>query len=172
MKLDFLYMDSKEHYLHQEVYSSYEKCFSENTRRSKEKFEKLYPHPNAKLYALLEETTPIGYILLWELSIATFVEHFEIFSSFRGKGLGSRVIASLKDLHSRIVLEIEPLDKNKDSERRFAFYEKEGFSILDPNYIQPAYGPEKESVPLVLLSNFPFEKPRDLIEEIYDIVYR
>ena len=99
------------------------------------------------------------------------MEHFEIFSEFRNRKLGSEILDYLKKNYPRIVLEIEPEHLNENSKRRFSFYQNNGFNLLDEMYIQPSYGDGKSKLNLWLLGNFNPTNLAELKDEIYDTVY-
>ena len=169
--LDFLPITSKEHPGHSIIYPSYEKTFPSDERRDEKELVKLYQHPKVNIFHVLEGLTSVGYVIQWDLSTVKFIEHFEVFESFRGQGYGQKILSQLKKEFSRLVLECEPEDFSPTAKRRLEFYYRQGFTRVDISYIQPAYSEDKKPLPLELLSSFPVEKPSSLVEEIYDVVY-
>ena len=119
----------------------------------------------------MKEEKNVGYLILWELSEFIFVEHFEIFSQFRGQNFGSEVLAYLIQKHGELILETEPVELNTIAERRVKFYERNGFSILKKDYIQPSYGDGKNALNLFLMGTFSPEDLEKSIAEIYEIIY-
>lgn len=169
--MEFNHITSPDDYRIKQIYSSYTYSFPEDERRDWIKFVQLFTHPNVKVFSVFNESENIGYVIIWELSDFIFVEHFEVFAEFRNQKAGSKIIDLLKENHPRIILEIEPENLNEDSKRRFSFYQKNGFSLIDEMYIQPSYGNGKKKLNLWLLANF---QPTDLGEttnEIHDVVY-
>lgn len=155
----------------EEIYRSYANTFPEDERRSETQFRKLLNHPKAKVISLLHDATFVGYLILWELSESVFVEHLEIFPQYRNQNLGSTVFKYLFQEYSKIILESEPEFWHEEASRRIKFYLRNGFQVIDNEYIQPAYEPEKNAVALWLLANFQPGKKNVMIEEIYDVVY-
>jgi len=102
-------------------------------RKGKAGFDIIYTHD-----------TWIGLIYVTEYKDIVFVQFLAISESRRSGGYGSKVMDSLKNLHSgkRIVLNIEMLDKQaKNYEQRIkrkAFYEKNGFSSTGYIVKEPA----------------------------------
>ncbi len=119
----------------------------------------------------LEDLKNIGYLITWKLTNFVFIEHFEIFSEFRSLKYGSEIIGHLYKNYSHIVLEAEPADQDETAARRISFYERNGFMVIDENYVQPCYAPDKNSLSLWLLANWQPEKTDWIKEEIYDVVY-
>lgn len=169
--MEFLQITSPDDYRIKQIFNSYIATFPEDERRDWYKFVRLFVHPKVKVLSVLNNTENIGYVIIWELSNYVFVEHFEVFSEFRNQKLGSRITDYLFKNYPRIILEIEPEHLNEDSKRRFSFYQRNGFSLIDEMYIQPSYGDGKKSIELWLLANYFPENLKDVKEEIYDIVY-
>lgn len=171
MKIDYIHVDSEDHYRALPIYNAYESYFPSDERRSKEQFFTLLKNPNVQVRSLLVDSKDLGYLILWPLSNCVFVEHFEIFDDFRNQSFGSKVLADLFKDYSKIVLECEPEDLNLDAKRRLSFYKKLGLEVVDKDYRQPAYGEDKNPLDLWLLSNYRHHDIKALKEEIYDVVY-
>ena len=153
------------------IFSRYEKTFPENERRDKEQFLDLAEDPDAFVFLIKNEDETIGYSVIWELKDFYFLEHFEVFEEFRGQSFGSQILKELSDIYPKIVLETEHGNLNEIAKRRVSFYQRNGFSIIDNNYIQPKYSEEKKSLPLLLLANFTTPNPQKIATEIHNNVY-
>lgn len=169
--MEFIHITSPEDYRVQEIFDSYSVTFPEDERREWNQFMALFKNPKVKVISVLHDAQNIGYLILWELCTAVFVEHFEIFEAFRDQKLGSQVTDYLSANHPRIVLEVEHENVNEAAKRRFSFYQKNGFQRIDEMYIQPCYGEGKKPLSLWLLANYTPENLQELKDEIYDIVY-
>ncbi|WP_332023798.1 GNAT family N-acetyltransferase [Kaistella sp.] len=169
--MEYLQITSFDDYRVQEIYKSYCETFPEDERRSEQQFRHLFSNPRVKVFSVLKDLKNIGYLISWELTNFVFIEHFEIFSEFRSLKYGSEIISHLYKNYSHIVLEAEPEDQDENAARRISFYEKNGFMVIDENYVQPCYDPEKNSLNLWLLANWQPEKTDWIKEEIYDVVY-
>lgn len=169
--MEFSQITSPDDYRVQQIFKSYSTSFPEDERREWHQFVKLFEHPNVKVISVLNDNDNIGYLIIWKLSNYVFVEHFEVFSEFRNQKLGSHITGYLFKNHPRIILEIEPEHLNDDAKRRFLFYQRNGFNLIDEMYIQPSYGEGKKSLELWLLANYTPENLKEVKDEIYDIVY-
>lgn len=84
--------------------------------------------------ALYEHDTWIGFIYTTDYRDIVCIQFFAISESCRSGGYGSKVMDSMREMHSgkRIVLTIEELDERaknyQQRVKRKAFYEKNGFS--------------------------------------------
>jgi ribosomal protein S18 acetylase RimI-like enzyme len=169
--MEFLQIDSLEDYRIKEIFGSYSSTFPEDERRDWEEFIALFSNAKVKIISVLHESKNIGYLILWELSNYTFVEHFEVFAEYRNQKLGSYITNYLFENYPRIILEIEPDHLGDDAKRRYAFYQRNGFNLIDEMYVQPSYGKDKKSLDLWLLANYTPENLQDVKDEIYDVVY-
>ena len=61
---------------------------------------------------------------------------FAVETALRGQGYGSRILSDIQKNHGKVTLNVEPLIDTapnlKERQRRFAFYQKNGF--LDTGY--------------------------------------
>lgn len=169
--MEFLHITSPEDYRIKEIYHSYSTTFPEDERRDWKEFITLFSNPKVRFTSVGHESKNIGYLIIWELSQTVFVEHFEVFEEFRNQKLGSKITDYLFTNYPRIVLEIEHETLNEDAKRRYFFYQKNGFQLIDEMYVQPSYGEGKKPLDLWLLANYKPENLVELKDEIYDVVY-
>ncbi|KMQ68081.1 hypothetical protein ACM39_09485 [Chryseobacterium sp. FH2] len=169
--MEFLQITSPDDYRVQEIFDSYCHTFPEDERRDWGKLAALFSNPKVKIISVSHETRNVGYLIIWELSNYTFVEHFEVFPEFRSQKLGSHITGYLFNNYPRIILEIEPEHLGDDARRRYAFYQRNGFNLIDEMYVQPSYGQGKRPLDLWLLSNYSPDNLKEIKDEIYDVVY-
>ena len=119
-------------------------------------------------------TIQVGLITVWSFGGFHYLEHFATSPVVRNQGYGKKIMeALLNSITGLIVLEVEePLDEL--TSRRVGFYERCGFKLCQRDYIQPAYRPDGESIPLKIMFrgqdnlDTDFEKVRDtLYHEVY-----
>ncbi|MDO4763671.1 MAG: GNAT family N-acetyltransferase [Flavobacteriaceae bacterium] len=156
----------------EKIHQSYSSAFPKDEQRDEGDFWALFQNPNAEILTIYNAENFIGYLVLWHLSETVFIEHFEVFEEFRGQSLGTRVLEFLKQKHSQIILETEPAEFHTIAERRVNFYERNGFTILKKDYIQPSYGEGKNPINLWLMGTFIPNDLAKLVSEIYQIVYQ
>lgn len=115
-----------------------------------------------------------GFISLWKLPDALYVEHFAIDRERRGSGIGSKVIAEIVNRAGNVpvVLEVELPDDSPEAPRRIEFYQRNGFMAMDQfPYYQPPYTPELESVPMMLMTSSPLPDPERFVIMLHTLVY-
>lgn len=117
---------------------------------------------------------PAGLIALWEFQDFVFIEHLAITEQFRNKKIGEtalKLISESRDLP--VVLEAQYATEVV-SEGRIKFYQRIGFDIIDEDYEQPAYSPEKNSKKMLLLSNRAImpDPVEEIVQQIHKTVYK
>ena len=154
------------------IFNSYEKTFPEDERRDKEQFLNLAENPDAFVFLIKNEDETIGYCVIWELSDFFFLEHFEVFEEFRNQKFGEKILEALKEKFEKLVLETEPDSLSEIANRRLGFYQRNGFEVINENYLQPSYSEGKSSLQLFLMANFLTENLENSIQEIHAVVYQ
>lgn len=134
---------------------------------------------NDKMQCLLiqDGDVNVGFITLWSLSGISYVEHFAIADSLRQRGYGTQSLSQLTSTSSSsfsfsLILEVE-LPSTEESIKRIAFYEKCGFKLSARPYIQPPYSPDKQSLPMALMTygNVGDDEIETAVGEMYRHVY-
>lgn len=126
------------------------------------------------MHMILMYDKPAGFITFWKFDHFVYIEHLAITEQFRNRKIGETAIKMIADsVDSPIVLEVQHA-ADPVSIGRVAFYQRLGFEIIDDNYEQPAYSPEKKSKKLLLLSNranMP-EPVEEIVQQIHKTVYK
>ncbi len=135
------------------VYDIMEQSFPKEEYRSYDDQLALLEREEYKLYGAFDPHGELqGFLAVWELSNLLFIEHFAVRESLRNQGLGSEMIKCLQTHYSlTMCLEVE-LPQNAITERRIAFYERNGFYLNSYPYEQPSLGHGKEPVPLKIMT--------------------
>ncbi len=99
--------------------------------------------------SLEEDGSFVGIAFYWQTPAFIYVEHLAIVPSFRGQGLGHKVLEVLRHRAQErpLILEIEPV-VDAATERRWRFYRSAGFHRLPVHHLQPVY--RRGDAPLVL----------------------
>ncbi|WP_416151251.1 GNAT family N-acetyltransferase [Salipaludibacillus sp. HK11] len=75
-----------------------------------------------------KDESPLHVLMYVEMEDFTFIDYLFVSRDARGQGLGKKLLDKLKAKGKPIILEVEPVDYNDtDTEKRFRFYEREGF---------------------------------------------
>lgn len=122
-----------------------------------------------------EQGEIIGILSAWEFEDLRFIEHLAVNESFRGGGIGGKILEEYLKMDDRqVILEVE-LPDNDMAKRRIGFYERHGFGLNTFQYEQLPLNKGDQPLPLYLmtypvtLSEEEFEKKKEFL---YDSVYR
>lgn len=159
----------------------YEYSFPEEERRSWPSLIEETLLGNLDLFGIFLRDNLIGFITLWDINGFKYIEHFAIDRKMRNCGAGQKVIELLRQtIDKPLLLEAEPAGLSYDAKRRIDFYERNGFEVIDRNYIQPPYRPGLPSVPLWLMACarsshdniFNESRLKTSVKELHKKVYR
>lgn len=137
------------------VRTLYEQSFPVDERRDFDAFRALVGRTDVPfhVYVYARDGEFAGFITCWEWDDMRYFEHFAVEPSMRNGGLGARILADVLAASSvPAVLEAELPDTDM-ARRRIGFYERNGFTArMDIPYLQPAYGRDKQPLPLCLMT--------------------
>ncbi|KAA3436655.1 GNAT family N-acetyltransferase [Rufibacter hautae] len=153
----------------------YEEAFPPEERRTLEQQTQLFTDSAYRFLAIMDQEEFAGFFGIWQLSGFTFLEHFAVVPSHRGKGTGSKALAILLEtIPPPVLLEVEP-PHSEIAQRRIRFYERLGFLLNDFEYRQPPYVAGMHWVPLLLMSYPSALDPSELEKvkgQLYNFVYQ
>ncbi|MBA4849395.1 GNAT family N-acetyltransferase [Emticicia sp. BO119] len=152
------------------IYNQYCLTFPIDERRNEEQFYSLFQNENTCIFGIDANENAMGYFVTWPMNNFLFVEFFEIYQIYRSTGVGARALDELKKQYKTLVLETEPSAMGNIAKKRIEFYERNGFYIADPEYMQPAYDITKNSINLYLMATEEINLNAVKVE-IYNKVY-
>lgn len=136
------------------IYEMMRQSFPVDERRSYEGQRALLCDPFYEIYVMqeTEQAGISGFLAVWEFDDIAYVEHFAVAPSCRNGGIGASMLRALESmLHKRICLEVE-LPEQEMAVRRIGFYERNGFSLNEYPYIQPALSAGQKEIPLLIMT--------------------
>ncbi|WP_210466108.1 GNAT family N-acetyltransferase [Rufibacter roseolus] len=154
-----------------QAWQLYEEAFPLEERRTLAQQTELLSNPAYQFLSILDQEKFAGFFGVWQLPEFTFLEHFAVLPSLRGKGTGAQALTGLLDIILQpMVLEVEP-PHSEIAQRRIRFYERLGFHLNDFEYRQPPYVAGMPWVPLLLMS-YPTVLALEEIEKVKIQLYR
>lgn len=164
----------------EELEKLYERSFPAVERRPWESIIRPSAPGCPRLLAVRTEGTGelLGMATVWHFPGFMYLEHFAINETNRGSGIGTEVLTALKASESSSdqpvpwIVEVEPAHNPDSTEaRRIAFYERNGFFMLDYPYIQPPYVPGMPEIGMLLMSTDPGIDPAEVAATLHINVY-
>lgn len=126
--------------------------FPEDERRTAAEQRKVWEDPHFRCYVLDDGGQILGFMTIWQFEGWAYAEHLATNPEIRGQGAGARILQEIKTLVTgQLCLEVEHPD-HEMARRRIGFYKRNGFYMNDYPYIQPAYSPGKNPVPLLIMT--------------------
>ncbi|ELP94343.1 hypothetical protein EIN_131920 [Entamoeba invadens IP1] len=133
--------------------------------------------PNHYFTAIVFNKKVVGVIVYWKLLNSFFyIEHFAVFSEFRGEKIGQKVMDHINNTIGGLwLLEIDPIgDVVHDRLRKW--YEKNKFTVTKLNHKQPPYVANEGTTPLHIMTNKPTNKLdlylSTITKEVYQVGYK
>jgi len=107
-------------------YEKLNKYFPVEEMKSKEHMEMLLQEKGDVYH---KDEGPYHVLMYAEFDTFIFIDYVWVSAKSRGKGIGHKLLAKLKNRNKPIILEVEPVDyEDSDSGKRLHFYRREAFS--------------------------------------------
>ena len=152
----------------------YEQSFPPEERRSASGLLSQGSHSDCHIIKIDHQNILAGFCIYWDFSEFRFVEHLATAVDLRGKGIGQSIIQRLLGLGAEaVLLEVEP-PSDTISQRRIAFYQRQGFVLLDTPYRQPSYLPGGTSLAMRIMISQPglsSGQLKSMIKIVHERVY-
>lgn len=163
--------------LAKEMWQAYEEAFPYEERRKRESILSLLDEEDGGFYILLfkspDEDSLSAFAMLHSLETFEYIEYLCVPDHKRNGGWGAKALKYIFDRVTKpIVLEAEPQGANEWSDRRIAFYRRNGFTLIDRTYFQPPYHDDTEAVELRLMVRGQHDNPEIFAKDLYRHVYR
>ena len=103
--------------------------------------------------AIVEDEHPVGLLYWWQFNDFRYIEHFAVSQELRGRRIGERALQFfVSQSLLPVLLEVEcPEERNPFALRRIAFYERNGFRVVNRPYRQPPYHAGEDWLPMRLM---------------------
>ena len=172
--MEFIKIENSDSQEFKDAWEIYESSFPSDERRTLKLQKELIKNNQYNFFIVTKNNVLVAIITDWNFEDFLFVEHLAVKEDLRGKGIGTELLKEyISKNKQKIVLEVER-PETEIATKRIKFYEKIGFNLNDFDYIQPAYGKEKNPVPMLLMT-YP-EKITDsefstIREKLHIVVY-
>lgn len=153
-----------------QLYTLMTESFPPDEHRDYDAQQQLLSHPQYKVYIHTSNHELGGFFATWEGEEYIYLEHFAVKETLRNSGLGSKLLESFLQQQTKpVVIEIEE-PTGELEKRRAAFYVRNGFHLSSHGYDQPAFSPEKNPVPMKLMS-YPNPLQEDEFQRFYQWIF-
>lgn len=151
----------------------YEESFPPQERREERQLRNMIALKPEMFFNAIEcDGELCGLFVYWEMEDYYYLEHLAVFPSMRNKKIGQQVLDYVRDnLLGIRILEVEP-SVDEITTRRVNYYQRNGYQILEKEYMQPSYNIDGEGYPLWIMGNEMPENLPELICRLKQVVYR
>ncbi|MBO5714864.1 MAG: GNAT family N-acetyltransferase [Clostridia bacterium] len=157
-------------HLFEQTFKLYQSSFPVEERRDDLEQQRVLKKEDYHFDLIMKNDSFIGVMLYWETENFVFLEHFTTLPELRGKGYGKEALDLLKEKNKIILLEIEPPVDNI-TQRRYAFYKRNGFFMNPYHHIQAKYHLGDEDLELKVLT-YPRIMEKDEYRSFYEYMTR
>ena len=136
-----------------ELFNLYIESFPPQERRDIDQLKHLIENQsNMHFNAIIESDELCGLFIYWDFDTFIYIEHFAIFPEKRNRKIGEKVLSFIAlNQPKYCILEAEPA-LDEISTRRVNYYKRNGYEILDKEYIQPSYSSDpSDDMPLWIM---------------------
>ncbi len=156
-----------------QLFHLYVEAFPQEERRDIDQLKYLIENQTKMHFNAIEYAGELcGLFIYWDFGSFFYLEHFAVLPEKRNKKIGEQVLDyAAQQMKAPRILEVEPAS-NEITARRINYYRRNGYEILEKNYIQPSY--RKDSVmgiPLWVMGNPETIQP-DLLKEYIQTIKR
>ena len=122
-----------------DFYDKYIKLFPKDEQRDWKKVEDTYSKGIEHFYKIVLDNKSIGFFFLEKLdNNPYYIDYFAVYKEYQDKGYGTQAVKYILDNIAKdgLVAEIEKVvDNNPITKKRFMFYEKLGFKLIESEYL-------------------------------------
>lgn len=153
----------------------YKEAFPAEERRNTEQLKHLIRVKPGMYFNVIEyEGELAGLFVYWDFEGFFYLEHLAVFPEIRNKKIGQKVLDFFdRNFDGIRLLEVEPTE-DEMSTRRVNFYKRNGYEVLDTEYVQPSYDGVRQSIPLWIMGNKNYpdrellkKHVNTIVEEVY-----
>jgi ribosomal protein S18 acetylase RimI-like enzyme len=160
-----------------QLFPLYTEAFPPEERRDIDQLKYLIENQPKIHFNIIEEAGELcGLFVYWDFDSFRYLEYFAIFPEKRNRKIGKQVLDYMaQHLKGSFIFEVEPA-VNEITTKRISYYRRNGYEILEKDYVQPSYRQNsEEGVPLWIMGNLEATQPHLLKEYIQTVkkeVYR
>ncbi|MEG1622261.1 MAG: GNAT family N-acetyltransferase [Alistipes sp.] len=151
----------------------YESSFPQQERRPIEQLKLLLDTEERMVCnAVICEEKFCGLFIYWQFEQFYYLEYLAIYPELRNQKIGQQVLDYVaRELTGLRLMEVEP-PVDEITKRRIGYYQRNGYEVLNQDYIQPSYWDDCPAGNLWLMGNRHTERLQEYLAQIITEVYR
>ncbi len=150
----------------------YEEAFPVEERRNIGQLKKMIKTKSEMHFNAIEcDDELCGFFVYWDMGDFYYLEYLAVYASMRNKKIGQQVLDyAANHLDGVRLLEVEP-EADEMTSRRIRYYQRNGYQILDKDYVQPSYDGVHDACSLWIMGNRMTKRLPEFTERIKHEVY-
>lgn len=150
----------------------YTEAFPLEERRDEEQLKKmLIDEPRMSFNAVQCDGKLAGLFVYWDFGTFYYLEHLAIYAEMRNAKIGQQTLDWMKEnLDGLRILEAEPAETDIAT-RRVCYYERNGYTVYEKEYLQPAYRAGGDGCRLWVMCNREDTALNEKLEQLKEAVY-
>ena len=171
--ISLTHIQSPDNPLLEQVLPIYNEAFPPAERREEQQLKQVVSSiDNLYFNAIIFDGKPAGLFSYWDMGDFYFLEYFAVSAGMRNHKIGQQVLDWIADnLHGLRIMEVEPADTGELAARRIAYYQRNGYKVLDKSYHQPSFSAGYKGLPMWIMANHDTPKLSEYIGRIIAEVY-
>ena len=171
--MELIRITNPDDYRLNQLVSLYEEAFPKEERRDVVQLKFLIKEQSNMFFNAIECNGQLaGLFIYWNLQDFYYLEHLAVFPAMRNFKVGQQVLDYIAEhLTGLRLLEVEPTT-SEITTRRVNYYKRNGYEILDTDYVQPSYREDRLEGNLWIMGNERKEHLPEFIDRIKWEVYQ
>jgi len=136
----------------EKAWQIYEDSFPTEEKRTLKEQIKLFDKKSFTMLCYVEDETLLSILFYWQIDTYTYLEHFAVNSTLRGRSYGSKILQEFINNNQKIILEIEPV-VDEMTQKRLDFYKRFDFKVNNHIHFQVPFRKDAQKLKLTFLSH-------------------
>jgi len=150
--MNTIFIENQHNKYFEKAWQIYEESFPVEEKRTLKEQIKLFDKKSFTMLCYVEEEIVLAILFYWQIDSYTYLEHFAVNSTLRGRSYGSKILQEFIDNNQHIILEIEPII-DKITQKRLDFYERFDFKVNNHIHFQVPFRKNTQELQLIFLSH-------------------
>jgi len=147
-----IFIENQNNKYFEKAWQIYEDSFPQEEKRTLKEQLKLFNKKSFTMLCYVEDEIVLAILFYWQIQRYTYLEHFAVNSTQRGRSYGSKILQEFIDNNQNIILEIEPII-DEITKKRLDFYERFDFRVNTHIHFQVPFRKNDQKLKLLFLSH-------------------
>ena len=147
-----IFIENQNNKYFEKAWQIYEDSFPQEEKRTLKEQLKLFNKKSFTMLCYVEDEIVLAILFYWQIQRYTYLEHFAVNSTQRGRSYGSKILQEFINNNQNIILEIEPI-VDETTQKRLDFYQRFDFKVNNHIHFQVPFRKDAQELKLIFLSH-------------------